>query len=87
MLYFVIEDHDTLFVLSEIVHVVGIFILAHKLLKTKNSGGTRLSVVASLDQQLIDCAYIILRRSFFKVTRADSIVSGSPTFLQFCYGV
>lgn len=81
LLYFVIEDHDTLFILSEIVHMVGISILAHKLLKTKNSGGKKLSIVAFLDQQLIELTGMIVRRSFSKVSRVNSSVSGSSAFL------
>ena len=39
LLWFVVEDHDTLFVLSEAVHFVGIGLLAYKLLKKRNCGG------------------------------------------------
>jgi len=39
LLYFIIEDHDTLFVMAEAVHLAGIGILAYKLLRKKNCGG------------------------------------------------
>ncbi len=39
LFYLVIEDHDTLFILSEIVHALGIIVLGYKLLRKKNSGG------------------------------------------------
>jgi hypothetical protein len=39
LLYFVIEDHDTLFIMSEAVHFIGIGFLAYKLLRKKNVGG------------------------------------------------
>jgi hypothetical protein len=34
-----VEDHDNLFVMAELVHFVGIGLLAWKLLKKKNAGG------------------------------------------------
>jgi hypothetical protein len=40
LFYFIIEDHDTLFVMSEGVHFMGIGVLAYKLLKKRNCGGT-----------------------------------------------
>lgn len=39
LFYFIIEDHDTLFVMSEGVHFLGIGVLAYKLLKKRNCGG------------------------------------------------
>lgn len=39
LMYFVIEDHDTLFVISEVVHACGIVVLGYKLLRKRNSGG------------------------------------------------
>lgn len=39
LLWFTIEDHDTLFVLSEAIHFVGIGLLLYKLLRKKNVGG------------------------------------------------
>lgn len=39
LFYLVIEDHDTLFILSEIVHALGIIVLGYKLIRKKNSGG------------------------------------------------
>jgi hypothetical protein len=42
LFYFIIEDHDTLFVMSEGVHFLGIGVLAYKLLKKRNCGGTYL---------------------------------------------
>jgi hypothetical protein len=39
LLYFIIEDHDTLFIMSETVHLAGIAILAYKLLRKKSTGG------------------------------------------------
>jgi hypothetical protein len=35
----VVEDHDNLFVMAELIHFVGIGLLAWKLLKKKNAGG------------------------------------------------
>lgn len=34
-----VEDHDNLFVMAELVHFVGIGLLAWKLLKKRNAGG------------------------------------------------
>ena len=42
LLWFVVEDHDTLFVLSESVHFIGIGLLAYKLIKKRAAGGTPL---------------------------------------------
>jgi ER lumen protein retaining receptor len=39
LLWFVVEDHDTLFVLSESVHFMGIGVLAFKLIKKRAAGG------------------------------------------------
>lgn len=39
--WLVIEDHDNLFVMAEIVHFMGIGLLAWKLLKKQNAGGER----------------------------------------------
>ena len=39
LLWFVVEDHDTLFILSESVHFVGIGLLAYKLIKKRAAGG------------------------------------------------
>ena len=39
LLWFVVEDHDTLFILSESVHFLGIGVLAWKLIKKKAAGG------------------------------------------------
>ena len=38
-LWFVVEDHDTLFVMSESVHFLGIGLLSYKLIRKKNCGG------------------------------------------------
>jgi hypothetical protein len=40
----VVEDHDNLFVMAELVHFVGIGLLAWKLLKKKNAGGERIAL-------------------------------------------
>lgn len=40
LLYLVIEDHDTLFVMAEVVQFIGIGVLAYKLLRKRNCGGT-----------------------------------------------
>lgn len=39
LLWFVVEDHDTLFILSESVHFLGIGLLAYKLIKKRAAGG------------------------------------------------
>jgi ER lumen protein retaining receptor len=41
LLWFVVEDHDTLFVLSESVHFIGIGLLAYKLIKKRGAGGAQ----------------------------------------------
>ncbi len=38
-MWLVIEDHDNLFVMAELVHFVGIGVLAWKLMRKKNAGG------------------------------------------------
>lgn len=43
-MYFVIEDHDTLFIISEVVHACGIVVLGYKLLNKRNSGGMHLQL-------------------------------------------
>ena len=40
-MWLVIEDHDNLFVMAEVVHFLGIGLLAYKLTKKKNAGGAR----------------------------------------------
>lgn len=55
LLWFVVEDHDTLFVLSEGVHFLGIGILAWKLLKKRNCGGL------SLCTQELTAAFLLVR--------------------------
>lgn len=42
LLWFVVEDHDTLFILSESVHFLGIGLLAYKLIKKRGAGGAPL---------------------------------------------
>ena len=42
-MWLVIEDHDNLFVMSELVHFLGIALLAWKLVKKKNAGGALLT--------------------------------------------
>lgn len=42
ILYRTIEDHDTLFILSEVVHFLGIGLLLWKLMRKKNVGGLSL---------------------------------------------
>lgn len=39
VLYFVIEEHDTLFIMSESCHVLGICVLIYKLSTTKTCAG------------------------------------------------
>lgn len=39
LMWLVIEDHDNLFVMAELVHFVGIGLLAYKLMKKRNAGG------------------------------------------------
>ena len=39
LLYLVIDNHDTLFIMAEFVHFIGIAILAHKLLREKSCLG------------------------------------------------
>jgi predicted Kef-type K+ transport protein len=41
LMWLVIEDHDNLFVMAEVVHFLGIGLLAYKLTKKKNAGGAR----------------------------------------------
>lgn len=42
-MWLVIEDHDNLFVMAELVHFLGIGLLAWKLMKKKNAGGVSTS--------------------------------------------
>ena len=49
LMWLVIEDHDNLFVMAEVVHFLGIGLLAYKLTKKKNAGGTRTLLPVSLD--------------------------------------
>jgi ER lumen protein retaining receptor len=42
MLYFVIEDHNNLFVMAEVVHFAGIAVLLYKLFRRRNAGGLSL---------------------------------------------
>ena len=49
ILWLMIEDHDKLFIASEVVHFGGIGILGYKLLRKRNCGGM-------LPQLLITCS-------------------------------
>lgn len=42
LLWLVIEDHDNLFVMAEVIHFVGIGLLAYKLTSKQNAGGLSL---------------------------------------------
>lgn len=55
LFYLVVEDHDTLFVLSEIIHFVGIAVLGFKLIKQQNSAGL------SLGSQELTLVFLFLR--------------------------
>lgn len=55
LFYFIIEDHDTLFVMSEIIHFIGIALLGYKLLKQKNSAGL------SLGSQELTLVFLCMR--------------------------
>lgn len=46
LLWFIVEDHDTLFILSESVHFLGIGVLAYKLLTKKNCSGVEMGAPA-----------------------------------------
>ena len=50
-----IEDHDTLFVMAEAVHLGGIGVLAYKLLRKKNCGGL------SLRTQELTAVFLVVR--------------------------
>ena len=39
LLWLVIEDHDNLFVMAEVVHFLGIGVLLYKLTTKRNAGG------------------------------------------------
>ncbi|PSC76101.1 ER lumen -retaining receptor [Micractinium conductrix] len=55
LLWFVVEDHDTLFILSESVHFLGIGLLAYKLIKKRAAGGL------SLRTQELTAAFLLVR--------------------------
>ncbi|GAB4822734.1 hypothetical protein N2152v2_009780 [Parachlorella kessleri] len=55
LLWFVVEDHDTLFILSESVHFLGIGVLAYKLLTKKNCSGL------SLRTQELTAVFLLVR--------------------------
>ena len=55
LFYFIIEDHDTLFVMSEVIHFIGIAVLGYKLLKQKNSAGL------SLGSQELTLVFLAMR--------------------------
>lgn len=55
LLWFVVEDHDTLFILSESVHFMGIGLLAYKLIKKRAAGGL------SLRTQELTAAFLLVR--------------------------
>lgn len=55
LLYFVVEDHDNLFVMSETVHFAGIGALAYKLLRKRNCGGL------SLRTQELTAVFLLVR--------------------------
>lgn len=40
-MWLVVEDHDNLFIMAEIIHFIGIGLLAYKLTSKKNAGGAR----------------------------------------------
>lgn len=48
LLWLVIEDHDNLFVMAEVVHFLGIGVLLYKLTTKRNAGGALVFHVPSL---------------------------------------
>lgn len=50
-----VEDHDNLFIMSETVHVMGIGVLAYKLLRKRNCGGL------SLRTQELTAVFLLVR--------------------------
>ena len=42
LMWAVVEDHDNLFIMAEIIHFIGIGLLAYKLTSKKNAGGAPL---------------------------------------------
>eukprot|EP00208_Stichococcus_sp_RCC1054_P002612 CAMPEP_0206148798 /NCGR_PEP_ID=MMETSP1473-20131121/37440_1 /ASSEMBLY_ACC=CAM_ASM_001109 /TAXON_ID=1461547 /ORGANISM="Stichococcus sp, Strain RCC1054" /LENGTH=290 /DNA_ID=CAMNT_0053546221 /DNA_START=877 /DNA_END=1749 /DNA_ORIENTATION=- len=55
LMWLVIEDHDNLFVMAELVHFLGIGLLAWKLMKKKNAGGL------SLRTQELTMVFLVVR--------------------------
>ena len=47
LLWLVIEDHDNLFIMAEVVHFLGIGVLIYKLWTKKNAGGEAIRKIAS----------------------------------------
>lgn len=84
LMYFVIEDHDTLFIISEIVHVCGILILGYKLLNKRNSGGMFLCLDFNLTTDIHHIPYVSFPFSCRPVVgqpRADCSFLGLSSFL------
>ena len=46
LLWLVIEDHDNLFIMAEVVHFLGIGVLIYKLWTKKNAGGVEPTSIA-----------------------------------------
>jgi ER lumen protein retaining receptor len=55
LFYFIIEDHDTLFIMSEIIHFIGITIMGYKLIKQRTSSGL------SLGSQELTAVFLLMR--------------------------
>ena len=47
LLWLVIEDHDNLFIMAEVVHFLGIGVLIYKLWTKKNAGGEAIRMTPS----------------------------------------
>lgn len=55
LMYFIIEDHDVLFILAEICHVIGLLVLVFKLQQKKSAAGL------SLRTQNLTAAFLAVR--------------------------
>lgn len=84
LFYLVIEDHDTLFILSEIVHALGIIVLGYKLIRKKNSGGALDMLLAQPGPLAGHCSIVTIRVSCLQVYPLH-LRNSPPSFLECDY--
>lgn len=58
-MWLVIEDHDNLFIMAEVVHFAGIGMLLYKLFSKKNAGGKLVCYAGCRSDELVSLSHHI----------------------------